>query len=795
MVAERPHLLIPASGPRYKFSVKGGGGKTTHPPVVQNRRANSGRIIGELRAVINDARALVDVDPTRIPLSVRAGTGWGVSRSVPGRRNDVLSAIGFGGEARLNVALHSDTLDNFEAAAERYNSHIEGRRRPMNFDFFESKSQLVLTAVEDLWASDQTLPDDDEEIRWEIWVQRAAEPRLQEVLERLDLKARRPLKFGQVRVLSVEATRQDLEKLALSGAISQLKPASALVSELIHVPKGVQQAAVQAAANRIVVADADAPAVCLLDTGVRAAHPLLSGSLDTVANVNGGSPQDWQGHGTKMAGLALFDDLPSLIAGGAVNLPIRLESVVVQLPDGINDRRLPAERVKIAVDLVEDADDRPRTYCFAMSAPSEGSDGGVATLSSELDKLASEVGSERLFCIAAGNLEPPTVFNDYQTLNETTGLLTPAQAWNALTVAACTNLDGVPRTHGPLAPVGDLSPWSRTACAWERSHKPPMKPDVVFEGGNQMFDTASQDLSNHADLCLLTTNFDANAPLSLTGMTSAATASVSGMCARLQAEYPTLWPETVRGLVVHSAEHTPAMVARARDAEPIRGSVEAALLERYGYGRPDLGRAMDNAEDSLTYITQGALLPLRLNDDGDGVVLGYMRSHALPFHEEVLSGLDDVEAELRITLSYFVEPNPGAALRGDYDLYASHGFDFDVKRPDESDDEAVARINGAFTSRTRSNAPPLGWAFGAKERGGALRDGRKGCLKHDRLTLPAQDLARIGSVMVFPRKGWWGEDLERVDQQARYSLIVSIRTPEEDIYTEIAAEIAATIEV
>lgn len=789
MAVERPHLIIPPAGPRYKFSVKGGGGKTSHPALVQNRAANSSRILKELRAVITAAGKLPDIDSTRIPLSVRAGTNWGVARSVPGRRrNDVLSSLGFGRSARLNVALHSETLESFEAAAERYSEYAEGRR-PMNFDFFEAKPKLAITGVEDLWASDLPLPEDEEEIRWEIWVQRSAEPRLREALEELDLKARKPLKFGQVRVLSIEAPRETLEQLAMSGAISQLRPASSLVSELIHVPKGVLEAAVQAAAGRITPADAGAPAVCLLDTGVRETHPLLAGSLDTVGSVDGGNAQDWLGHGTKMAGLALFDELPQLIAGGSATLSIRLESVVVQLPTGVADERLPAERVKLAVNLVEEEEERPRTFCFAMSSPSEGADGGVATLSSELDKLAAEVGSERLFCIAAGNLEPPTLYGDYQALNETTGLITPAQAWNALTVAACTDLGAVPGTHNPLAPPGDLSPWSRTACAWERSHKPPMKPDIVFEGGNRMFDTVSQDLSNHADLCLLTTNSDVNAPLSLTGMTSAATAAVSGMCARLQAEYPTLWPETIRGLIVHSAEHTPAMIARATAAAPVRGSAEAALLERYGYGRPNLARAMENAEDTLTFITQGSLLPLRPNDNDDGAVLGYMRRHDLPWDEDVLLALDDVEAELRVTLSYFIEPNPGAALRGDYDLYASHGFDFDVERPDESADEAVARINGSFKANTKSSAPPLSWTFGSKERGGALRDGRKGCLKHDRLKLPAADLARIGSVMVFPRKGWWGEDLERVEQQARYSLIISIRTPEEEIYTEIATEI------
>ncbi|RXD04894.1 S8 family peptidase [Sphingomonas sp. UV9] len=795
MSVERPHIVIPPNGVRYAFSVKSQGGKPNHPQDVPNREANRQRILKELRGVIAQAQRLDDVDQTRIPMTVKAGTAWGVARSVPGRRNDVLSSVGFGRGARLNVALHSDTLASFEAAAERYISYDDGARRPVNFDFFEARSKLAITGVADLWASDQPLPEDGDPIRWEIWVPRAAEARFREVLVNLDLRSGRSIRFGQVRVLSVEATLEELELLARSGAISQLRPASSLVSELIHIPQGVQAAAVQAAAGRITVAGEDAPAVCLLDTGVRSAHPLLAGSFDTVASVNDGNGEDWHGHGTKMAGLALFDDLPGLVTGGTANLTIRLESVKVQLPAGIDDERLPAERLKVAVNLVEDEDERVRTFCLAMSAPGEGADGGVAALSSELDKLAAEVGWERLFCVAAGNVEPPFLFDDYLALNETTGLLTPAQSWNSLTVAACTDLATVPGTHAPLAPSGDLSPWSRTSCAWERSHKPPMKPDVVFEGGNQMYDIVSNDLSNYADLCLLTTNSELTAPLSLTGMTSAATASVAGMCARLQGEYPSLWPETIRGLIAHSSEHTPAMLARARAAVTPTKSFEAALLERYGYGRPNLARAMQNAEDSLTFITQGSLLPLRSNVAGTGTILGYMRRHELPWHQAVLEELDDVEAELRITLSYFVEPNPGAALRGDYDLYASHGFDFDVKRPDESDDEAVARINGSHASATRSSAPTLRWTFGSMERGGPLRDGRKGCLKHDRLTMPAGDLARVSSIMVFPRKGWWGGDVERAEQQARYSLTVGIRTPEADIYTEIATEIAAEIEI
>jgi hypothetical protein len=793
MKNRRPHIIVPSRSERIKFSLKNLGGNKSHPSAVSQRTINSQRILGEIEEVISAAISLPNVEATRIPMSVRAGTEWGVTASMPGSRNDVLSSIGFKKNARLNISFSAATLESIEKAAKKYSAYEEGRK-PQYFDFFESMPLIALTELEDLWASNLEVPDYGEQLLWEVWMPRASEPRFREALEELHLSARRAIPFNHLRVIAVEATREIFEELVMSGAIAQLRPASALTSEVVSLPAGIQEATVAAARRRITPAPKTAPAVCLLDTGILQNHPLLVDSIDLAADLSGASPSDWGGHGTKMAGLALYDDLPGLISGGATaEPPIRLESVVIEPPPGINDHRLPAERLGVAVDLVERNSRRSRTYCFAMSAVHEGDDGGVSSLSSEIDRLAAELGAERLICVPAGNLQDPVVYGDYQALNETAGLATPAQSWNALTVAACTDLGQVPSTHSTLAPPGDLSPYSRTACAWDRNHKPPMKPDVVFEGGNRMFDIVSQDLSNHPDLCLLTTGAFPGELLALTGMTSAATAAVSGMCARLQAAYPMLWPETIRGLIAHSSEYTPAMEARAQVAANTRGSAQAALLERYGYGRPNLARAIDNAEDTLTFITQGALLPLRANPKEDAAILGYMRHHQLPWPSEILKDLEQTPAELRVTLSYFVEPNPGAVLSGKYDLYASHGFDFDVKRPDESDEQAIARINGEARAGIKSSAPPMQWVFGSKERGGPLwKGGRRGGLKHDRVTMPAEDLARCGSIMVFPRKGWWGGEYDRIEQQARYSLIVTIRTPEEEIYTKIATEIEAS---
>ncbi|WP_348952183.1 hypothetical protein [Amycolatopsis melonis] len=55
------------------------------------------------------------------------------------------------------------------------------------------------------------------------------------------------------------------------------------------------------------------------------------------------------------------------------------------------------------------------------------------------------------------------------------------------------------------------------------------------------------------------------------------------------AEYPALWPETVRALIVHSAEWTPAM--KAQFPANKKKAPRIALHRRYGMGVPDLARA------------------------------------------------------------------------------------------------------------------------------------------------------------------------------------------------------------
>jgi hypothetical protein len=188
----------------------------------------------------------------------------------------------------------------------------------------------------------------------------------------------------------------------------------------------------------------------------------------------------------------------------------------------------------------------------------------------------------------------------------------------------------------------------------------PFKPDIVMEAGNLAFNPAVPDPADIDDLQLLTTahDFAARSPLTTFGDTSAAAALAARFAAMVWAKYPALTPETVRALMVHSAEWTPAMLARFTDA---RGNVDyRSLLRCFGYGVPNLRQLLSSLDNSLTLVAESELRPF-FQDDGR-IKTREMRPHPLPWPTEALTALQDTNVVMRVTLSYFIEPSPGARL-------------------------------------------------------------------------------------------------------------------------------------
>ncbi|MGB1017164.1 MAG: S8 family peptidase, partial [Nannocystaceae bacterium] len=399
-------------------------------------------------------------------------------------------------------------------------------------------------------------------------------------------------------------------------------------------------------------------------------------------------------------------------------------------------------------------------------------------------------GPHRLFVISAGNVDPANLEIDHLARSDTESVQDPAQAWNALTAGAYTEKVVIQDTSwtgwNPLAPQGELSPWSTTSMVFQSAW--PVKPEIVLEGGNVVHDDSGNIDFPCDDLCVLTTNYKpASKSLVTSWATSAATAQLAGFCAAIMADYPKMWPETVRGLVVHSAEWTRPMLAAMAGASRTE---KGMLLRRFGWGVPSLDRALRSASNAATLVAEDVIHPFR---DGK---MREIHVYQLPWPRQALLDLGSAEVTVRVTLSYFIEPNPARRGWKTRHRYQSHGLRFELKGPTESFDELRKRLNKKAKAEDEQR-PKAGdanddWFLGPRAR-------NRGSIHSDALTGTAADLAERGAIAVYPVSGWWKElkKRDRSDFGARYALIVSIETDavDADVWTPIAQEVGLPIAI
>ena len=735
---------------------------------------------------------------------------------------ELLSVQEFDGKAVIaNVFVPDGQLQHFEQLVVDYlneKTTKAGVARD-NKKLLNTIGSIRASALKGLWTdAPDLLPDDqDEQFWWEVWLRRAKGDaghylhdfrRIAAMAECLVSDA--VVEFPERSVVVMYGSQRHLaQSVLLLNCVAELRRAKDTAAFFVGltVPEQRQWAADLAARLQLPPDTNEVPRVCLLDSGVNRAHPLLEplmGPADLHTVNPGWGVHDAANHGTGLAGLAAYGDLYAHLASNVpVQIGHRLESVKMTPNQGANaggDKH----HARLFIDAVTLPEvhfgERKRVFTSATTATDYRDFGRPSAWSSTVDALASDALGEgafpRLFVLSAGNIADRNHWTQYPASLAVNQIHDPGQAWNALTVGAFstkTNLTE-PNTAAftPIAPEGALSPFTSTSSQWA-NRAWPLKPDVVFEGGNAATDGVAAD--NFASLELLTTN---NQPLTrlfwTTNPPSAASALCARMAAQIMAAYPQLRPETVRALIVSSAEWTEAMLQMI----PANGAQRSkqqnlSLIQHCGWGVPDLERALWSAGNSLSLVLEDQLTPYV--KDGSTIKTREMNLHALPWPLEQLEALQDTQVEMRVTLSYFIEPNPSARGSASKYHYPSHRLRFAVRRPLESVENFQARINAATIREEegRVAAPPdPEWLLGE-----GLR--HRGSLHHDIWRGSAADLASRGFIGVYPANGWWRtrQAQERYGLPARYSIVVSIHTPriDVDLYTPIEQIIAAQVAV
>jgi hypothetical protein len=683
--------------------------------------------------------------------------------------------------------------------------------KPRNRALVANMARIRASVLRDLWQSDGEPPTSGRRW-WELWLRPGADALAlaTRFAEAAGLRiAPSRLSFDNRQVMWIEGTWNELLPLPFTAVpIAEIRRPQ-FIDTIEDLDLEDQADWADDLAGRAVPAGPDAPAVCLLDTGVRRSHALLTDSIDAadVHTVVGQPTGDVVGHGTRMAGLALFGPLDdALLATTGIPLRHRLESVKV-LPDPGSPPHDPVAYGVVTAEAVarpEIVADRRRAFCMPITNTADRS-GEPSLWSAAIDALAAgtDIGSTsdgiellgvpdpaaaRLFIISAGNVAEP--FDaDHRQRSTLSPIEDPAQAWNALTVGAHTDLTGTPTdpTYAgwtPMASAGDLSPHSRTGVIAGGS-KWPIKPDICMEGGNVLTDGAGDYHGLHPLLSPRTTGHRNDVALASANATSAATAQAARLAALVSATYPAYWPETVRGLITHHAEWTPLMQSEINATQGKRH--RRLLLKTFGWGVPEEQAVLTSASNAVTMVVHDEFIPFT----GTDFKLRNFRLHQLAWPAQALEDLGGADVELRVTLSYFIEPN--AARRGwrSRYAYASHGLRFELRGPNESTADFVRRVNRQATIEEEggsSAAGPGNWTVGPNQR-------NQGSLHQDIWQGTGPELAGSGGVLgVHAVGGWWkyNRRKDRVDLPVRYGLIVSLRTKaqEADIYSPIATELA-----
>lgn len=518
----------------------------------------------------------------------------------------------------------------------------------------------------------------------------------------------------------------------------------------------------------------DAPLVAVLDSGIAGGHPLIGPALGDAQGfiLPDRAHHDEHGHGTHVAGIALYGDVEECAQAKSFVPQLRFVSGRILDDRAEGDPRLIEN---IVDDAVRYFHGEYGCRIFNLSYGDENKPylgGHVRGLACILDQLSREL--DVLFVVSTGNFKgTEDLPQDWQTdypdylLNDEAGLLDPAPALKILTVGSIARWDrsyyAQRHPHDPreipIAQREQPSPFTRCGP----SIKGAIKPELVAYGGNWCIHRVSRQLtSRHLGELSLSNDFASGGRLLAEKVgTSFAAPHVANAAGKLMKEFPDASTNLIRALIVANAAVPPA----TRDL--FDGDREK-IAQTVGYGIMQSDTLYRSTEEQVTLIAEARLLNK------------HHHFYEIPIPESLYNaGKFRRKREITVALAHCP---PARTTRIDY---IASSFQFRLLEC-ESLDHVVDTFNAATSRDDFPNISELNLEQACKNQ---YRS--KGTVQCSSWIIRQPRKQRM-FVVVTRKDPAWGESLTLGEEP--YALVIRLLDRENEdarLYTEIRAQLQA----